>query len=102
MEAPGPVAWWNREPLRRCPARLVPAWAWEVMALYGPWTRGNLPESGGVLDQVATVTDALRIIEAAVADVRAEEQDKADAARQNPGGTTVIAAAAPVRPSIRK
>lgn len=80
----------------------MPAWCWDVLALYGPWTRGNLPEAGGVLDQTATVAEAMRVIEAAVGELRAEQQEDAAAQRGGGGGETVIRAAAPVRPSIRR
>ena len=102
-DAPAPRGYWDGRPLLRCPARLVPSWAWDVLALYGPWTRGNLPETGGVLDQVAPVIEAMRVIEAAVHEMQEEDREHQESASGGSrGGETVIQARAPVRASIRK
>lgn len=105
-DAPAPVGYLNAEPMMRCPLSMVPTWCWSVLGLFPDWERGNLPSTGGVLDQPAPVVDAMRCI--------AQERDAAHELKRKRDGATSAASApsagsaggwkamAPVKNSIRK
>lgn len=91
--------YWDGVPLARCPRALVEPWAWEYLALFGPYKAGNLPLAGGVLDQPARLLDALQAIEGTLAQIRADRHDETARSRDTADGFT---AESPVKPSIRR
>lgn len=65
---PQPTTWIAGDtPDTVCPTRGVPAIAW-LLQLWHWCQQGNLPHSGGVLDQPAWIMDALDMISSVVAE----------------------------------
>lgn len=104
-DAPGAVAYWQREPLRRCPTALVKPWAMQYVRLYNHHRQGRALLPGGLLNWPARLLDALDVIEATVTDLERREREQAEAhtkQAQGPGIPIPPRAKNPVRPSTGK
>ena len=63
--------------LHECPSRMIPAHIAEALGFYQWWTSGSLPVRGGILDQSATMVDAMTIFGGEVNRLTEEDMEKA-------------------------
>lgn len=97
-----PIGWFDMQPLTRCVAKIVPVWCWEVLRLWPHWQNGTMPGPGGVLQQPATLIDAMEIVTATMNEIDANTQQPTPSAapgKPAPGG---FQARSPVRSSIKR
>lgn len=77
------------EDLQRCPLRPYlddPGAHNELMALYGWYRRGLLPDPGTMLDQSASLVEAFLVVDAAVRDAERERAERDKQSRKRAAG----------------
>lgn len=91
------VAYWQGLPLMRCPAQLIEPWAWDYLYWFKSWERGRSLVALEAGREPARLVDAMTVIDAAIADLQAENREKDPPSGGGGGGGRTPAA--PVKPS---
>lgn len=66
-DAPIPRRWQiDEDTYQRCPVKLVTAFTWHCIELYGHYKSGFLLQSGGIIDQQAKYLRIMRVIQRAI------------------------------------